>query len=314
MRKNISLIHSIEKPLNQIYIYGLCDPRTKELKYIGLSTCGFKRMFGHYKDCTSKNKQGRFSLVKNWIKSLKHQKMIFEPIYLEYFETDGPHVDEAEMFWISYFKMIGANLLNHDNGGRVNYLRFTSYENKRKLSNACKKANGTPEKRELFRQMTTEQWKDPIIREKRLSEMKNKPRNEQQKKNMRMGNTQRIILKNELGEIFNSMQEAADYYKVTKTTIQRLLYGKSRKYSYIKLERISGGIKNPKDIKFDHYYIKKVRKPINNPIIDQFGTIYTNITEASKKTGVSLRVVHRILDGEVKNPKSGYIFKRLKEI
>jgi len=52
-----SLIHSLEKPEKEIYIYALCDPNTGQIRYIGLSTVGFKRIASHYDDCKAKNKQ-----------------------------------------------------------------------------------------------------------------------------------------------------------------------------------------------------------------------------------------------------------------
>lgn len=218
-----SLIHSLERPEKEIYIYGLCDPNTGELRYIGLSTVGFKRIASHYDDCKAKNKQGRLSKSKSWIKRLKENNQIFQPIYLEYFDNDGPNVDEAEIFWISYFRMIGSDLLNHDNGGRVNYLRFNSSENKQKQSIACKKTNGTPEKRDYFSKETKRQWQDPEIRQKRLSAMKNKPRTEEQKNNMRLGNIQRFELTDDLGNIYLSLHDAAKQLNVSAMTIHRAL-------------------------------------------------------------------------------------------
>jgi hypothetical protein len=214
------------------------------------------------------------------------------------------------MFWIGYFKMIGSDLLNHDNGGRVNYLRFTSSENKRKQSIACAKSNGTIEQRELFRQITTNEWKKPEVRKRRIESLKI-PKSKQGCKNIKEGQTKAfgVKIKDQNNNIFNSMTEVMKHYNINKTTVQRLLYGKSRKYSHIKLERIGGGRKDPKDIKFDQYYVHKDRKPIENQIKDQYGTIYLNITEASKITKVSLRVVHRILKGEITNPRAGYKFE-----
>jgi len=301
-----SLIHTLEKPEKDIFIYGLCDPDTGEIRYIGLTTSGFKRLYDHYGNCYKRSNRGTLSRSKTWIRSLKDAHKIFQPIYLEYFDNDGPWVDEAEIFWISYFKMLGSNLVNHEIGGRSKYLRFNSKENRRKLSEANKISNGTPEKREFFRQNTKKQWQNPEIREKRLAGMKNKPRTEKQKENMKMGNTQRIILKDDLGNIYNSMPEAAKALDVTSSTIHKALFGAIKICKGRILTKISGGIiENPKM----NIHIKKDRKPIENKIKDQYGNIYLNITEACKITKVSLRVIHRILKGEIKNPRAGYIFE-----
>lgn len=231
-----SLIHTIEKPEKDIFIYGLCDPDTYELKYIGLATIGFNRIISHYR-CGTGKKPTR---VKSWIKNLRNQSKIFKLIYLEYFDTDGPHVDEAEIFWIAYFKSIGSELINHDLGGRTEYLKYNSNESrfiqsllmketwknpefKQKQSEACKKANGTPKKKRFFSQNTKEQWANPEIRAKRIEAMQNKPRTEQQKKNMILGNTQRFQLVDDLGNIYPSLNEAARQLEVGAMVIHRAL-------------------------------------------------------------------------------------------
>lgn len=220
---NKSLIHTIEKPEKKIYIYGLCDPDTNELRYIGLTTIGFKRMIRHWNDCYIRSNQGHFSAIKNWVRSLKKQNKIFKPIYLEYFEKDNLNVDEAEIFWISYFKMIGCRLLNLDNGGRCEYLRFNSNDSKRKQSEACKKINGTSEKRAYFSKNTKEQWQNPEIRRQRIEAMQNKPRTEEQKNNMRLGNKKRFTLIDDLGNIYNSIHDAANKLQVGPMIIHRSL-------------------------------------------------------------------------------------------
>lgn len=315
------LLHIFKIPEKKIYIYGLCDPDTDEIRYVGLATTGLDRIIQHYE--TSINLK-KCTAVKSWIKSLKIQNKMFKVIYLEYFEKDGKHLDEAEIFWIGYFKMLGANLLNHDFGGRMNYLNnpinvkirtekiikvWENLELRQKQSEICKKINGTPEKREYFRQTTNELLKDPEHYKKCLKNLEKArigQKTEEAIKNRKLGNTQRIILKDDLGNIYNSMPEAAKALGVGVSTIHKALFGGIKTCKGRILTKISGGIvENPKIV----IYEKKGRKPIENPIVDQFGNIYTNIVEASKKTGVSLRVIHRILNGEIKNPRKGIIFK-----
>lgn len=236
-----SLINSLEKPEQEIYIYGLCDPDTDEIRYIGLSTCGFKRLLDHYSNCYKRSNRGTLSRSKMWIKSLKDANRVFKPIYLEYFDKDGPHVDEAEMFWISYFKMLGSDLVNHEIGGRSKYLRFSSDENKRKQSISCAKSNGTKEKREYFSKNTKEQWLNPEIRKQRIEAMQNKPRTEEQKKNMILGNSQRFQLKDDLGNIYPSLNEAARQLKVGAMVIHRALKN-NKKVKGRFLQKIDGRV------------------------------------------------------------------------
>jgi len=223
-----SLIHTVEKPEKLIFIYGLCDPDTNELKYIGLSTVGFKRLQNHYNCCYQfSKKRGNYKLysnIKRWVKELKDKKKIFKVIYLEYFDNDGPHVDEAEMFWIAYFKMLGANLLNHDNGGRTEYLKYHNDEYKLKASRIAKKNNNKPEMLEFFKKHTTDTWKNPEIRKRRLAGMRSgKKRNKQQIQNMIQGNSQRFTIKDDLGNIYPSLNETARQLGVGAMVVHRAL-------------------------------------------------------------------------------------------
>lgn len=241
MRKNASLIHSIEKPIKDIFIYGLCDPDTNELKYIGLSTVGFKRLKDHYETCYKLSKKSTLTNVKIWIKTLKQQNKIFKPIYLEYFDIDSIHVDEAEKFWISYFRSIGSALLNMDSGGRSNYGKYT-LETRIKMSETISKIMNTPENKQLISERSKKNWSNPEIRQKILNGMNQGfKKTPEQNRNRMLADKTRLILKDDKGNTFNCMQEAADYYKVHKTVIQRVLQGKTRKYSHIKLNKISGG-------------------------------------------------------------------------
>jgi len=262
-----SLIHTIEKPEKKIMIYGLLDPTTEQIRYIGLTCNGFGRIRNHYNKITN-------TALSKWVQSLKQNNNIFKPIYLQYFENDSLDVDEAEVFWINYFKMIGADLLNHEKGGRS---------------------------------LSVEPY---ILKENRSRSLKGIKKSPVGCKNIKQGQTKAfgLKIKDQFGNIFNSLQEAADHYGIHKALIQKAVYRAITSAKGIKFERIGGGRKPIDQIKSGKW-IKKGRKPIENPIEDQFGNKYINIVEASKQTGVSLRVVHRILKGEIKNPKKGILFK-----
>jgi hypothetical protein len=89
-------------------IYALIDPRPErlgEIRYIGKSTNGLRRpSLLHKARCGS------------WQKHLRSLSTKEEILVLEEFATPEELI-EAEIFYIGYFKMIGADLLNMTQGG-----------------------------------------------------------------------------------------------------------------------------------------------------------------------------------------------------
>lgn len=94
-------------------IYGLLDPITLEIRYIGQSRVGISRPKSHMQPSSLKLYKTNKNLNKKqaWIKSLLIKGLKPKIIILE--EFDSPeYLNEAEEFWIIYFKYIGANLTN----------------------------------------------------------------------------------------------------------------------------------------------------------------------------------------------------------
>lgn len=95
-------------------IYGLIDPRTNELKYIGqTSRVLYGRFIEHLK---YDNKVSKKSF---WIKKLKSLFLCPEIVLINTVNTIEESNTE-EVFWISYFKFIGCHLLNAGIGGLSN--------------------------------------------------------------------------------------------------------------------------------------------------------------------------------------------------
>ena len=206
---------------------------------------------------------GSGSKIKSWIISLRKKKQIFNVIYLEYFDSDGPHVDESEIKWIKFYKDQGVTLLNHDIGGRSNYLKF-KYEENRKIQSALyKELFNTPEMKNKFSELTKKQWQNPEIRQKMLDARQGITFTEEQKNNMSKGQVKSkgVKIQDDLGNIFNSMKEAAEYYNVNKSTIQRALYSNTHLLGDRKLTRIGGGAKPVDQLKpMNSYYKTKTNK------------------------------------------------------
>lgn len=115
MPKYTPLFLSLPQPESCSFIYGLIDPDTKALRYVGKTGVGWVRIREHYARCHRRNSSGYFSASKQWIRKLKENNKIFDIVYLEYLPVG--QLDDAEQFYISYFKFLGCELLNHEIGG-----------------------------------------------------------------------------------------------------------------------------------------------------------------------------------------------------
>ena len=113
-----------------MFIYGLTDPTTEELRYVGLTTRGMKRINEHIKYQTPDSK----SHYTNWMKSL--QKKGLKPGWFVIEEhSDLCSLAEAEDFWIQYFTSVGSSLVNGQSGG---YIGIPNEATRKKMSEAQK--------------------------------------------------------------------------------------------------------------------------------------------------------------------------------
>lgn len=88
-------------------IYGLCDPVTGELRYIGKTVNLKARIRDHMNHkLTEDNYKSR------WLRTLPGLPKV---VVLE--ETDADQLNESEQFHIAYFRSIGARLTNLTIGG-----------------------------------------------------------------------------------------------------------------------------------------------------------------------------------------------------
>lgn len=105
--------------MNNNIIYGLVDPITDELRYIGQSSIGIKRPLSHSEQqrLRPEGRDNRYTHKQNWILQLRN-KYNLKPsiIILEYLEC-REDLNEAEIFFIQYFKSLGCRLTNLSVGG-----------------------------------------------------------------------------------------------------------------------------------------------------------------------------------------------------
>lgn len=94
-------------------IYGLVDPQTQHLRYIGKSIHGLTRPRQHSDDGRLSRESG---YKANWIRGLRTQGLRPNIVVLQEFE-DQDILAQAEVHWISYFKAMGCPLTNYCRGG-----------------------------------------------------------------------------------------------------------------------------------------------------------------------------------------------------
>lgn len=115
---------------SKVFVYGLVDPRTLEVRYIGKTVSGLKRTREHYwEKCYNGYKT-------NWIKQLRDAGLRYNTVVLEICNRDT--LSEQEQWWIAYGKLSGWALTNLTDGGDGVIGRVTSPETKAKISAARK--------------------------------------------------------------------------------------------------------------------------------------------------------------------------------
>lgn len=111
MSKTAILIHGLvdlrHVPMN--LIYGLIDPRTRLIRYIGQSSVGTQRPKQH-----TKADSGTY--CHNWIKALQRLKLTYEIVILDTL-NDESELDEAECWWIAFGSACRWPLTNLTEGG-----------------------------------------------------------------------------------------------------------------------------------------------------------------------------------------------------
>ena len=117
-------------------IYGLADPNTHEVRYVGQTVRVPEQRLVHH----SRNARNGSTLhVHNWIRSLP------APPDIVILERDPPGgLDEAERAWIAYLRSMGCRLTNLTDGGESSH-SCADYREKLRVAGTGRKH--TPEAR-----------------------------------------------------------------------------------------------------------------------------------------------------------------------
>lgn len=95
-----------------VRIYGLIDPRTNELRYVGQTHRPLGRRLSQH--CGTARKRTTLH-VAAWIRGVLDAGSAPEMIVLQ--ECSASLAEESEQFWIEYFRWVGCDLTNRSIGG-----------------------------------------------------------------------------------------------------------------------------------------------------------------------------------------------------
>jgi hypothetical protein len=105
--------------MSKIFIYGLVDPRTNAIRYVGKTNNLKGRLDGHIKDRKSNKEKG------DWIDGLLEQGKKPKIKTLEVCNSDN-WVDR-EKYWIEHGYKVGWDLLNKTEGGEPGYIGYSCF-------------------------------------------------------------------------------------------------------------------------------------------------------------------------------------------
>lgn len=173
------------------YIYGLWDPRTGDLRYIGKSIDPNRRSVHRI----SRAKHGTgINPVHDWIRELLGENL--RPILEVLEEATKETWQESEKEWIRQCRELGIDLLNvHDGGGGLPSSTNTARKGK-KLSKEHREAiskgvRGTKRSEETRRRMSEAKkrlYADPEERRKQSERMKGHPVSEETREKLKQAN------------------------------------------------------------------------------------------------------------------------------
>lgn len=155
---------------SDLFIYGLTDPRTGELRYVGLTTRGMKRVNDHILYGGGNN--GQLSHYTNWQKSLGKADVRPDWFVIEE-HSNIEELSDAEDFWIQYFEMVGCSLVNGQSGG---YNGRPTAATKKKMSESAKRHRKDPTYRAKLSKKMTGMKRDPEACKQMGDTLRGRPR------------------------------------------------------------------------------------------------------------------------------------------
>jgi hypothetical protein len=197
----------------EVKIYGLVDPRTNEIRYVGKTKQTLKkRLYKHIQDLRNNR------VKKEWVLDLLGNKL--KPLIIELETCDETIWIEREKHWIGIFN----NLTNQTQGGEGGFFNDIIKE---KISNGVKKAWDNPDYRKKIIEKRKEYWSNVDNRNRQSESLKNKPISDEHKLKIKLGrkDNKKVSVN---GVEYHSIKEACRVLQMYKQTLKRRL--SSKKY------------------------------------------------------------------------------------
>lgn len=140
---------------DRFIVYGLTEPGTECVRYIGKSASGLKRPKSHR--LASRLAEDR-SHKGNWIRSLLEEGRCYGIVVLES-AADGQFLQDLERFWIAQGTGLGWRLTNHTKGGDGTLGVVHGPEARAAYSARAKAWQSTAEAREMMSQVKKDYFK-----------------------------------------------------------------------------------------------------------------------------------------------------------
>jgi hypothetical protein len=100
--------------MNCTFIYGLSDPRTGEIRYVGKADDPKRRLDNHL-SCALRIKSPSHTYSANWIRLLSRESLKPTMVILEW--VPAVEWEHWEQWWIDFFSGCGCRLVNTCEGG-----------------------------------------------------------------------------------------------------------------------------------------------------------------------------------------------------
>ena len=274
-------------------IYALQDPTTNELRYVGKSVNGLTRARAH---CYPGSLERDKTYKGNWLRQLVN-KGLKPNIKVVQQLNNISELNQAEQYWIEYFRNLGCPLTNSTNGGMGRCGLPHTEETKKKISFGQKNKKVYPkgEAHGMYGRKLTEEEKQTIS--KRTKEKMNNP--DTKEKLLKRKNGSKFI--DNHGNYYESIYDAHRKTGLSRDVIREILNNKRSEYKNYKFEYIN---KSSSKVYIDSksHFTKK--------IIDQNGNVYNSLREAANKLNLSEGNISQVISGKYTHTK-GYSFKEV---
>ena len=134
--ENKEYLKEIKKLPNNNIIYGLSDPNSNEVRYVGKAVDLYTRIRNHYKPSRLKFKTHK----NNWLNNMLINNKFANVIILEICESEK-ELNECEIKWIKYYRELGYDLTNATDGGDGGKMSPESIEKMRMTKIGVKLSN-----------------------------------------------------------------------------------------------------------------------------------------------------------------------------